>query len=337
MNSDISPVSPLRYGFLLVPGFSMMALSAAIEVLRVANKVSREKVYVWPLISVDGAEVTASNGITINTQFRLSSSPSLDALFVVGGVDVDKTWAVDLGERLRAYASKGTLTGAMCTGAIILARAGLLEGIRSTIHWEYMSGLRSLIKDGTVTGSLYEIEGDVCTSSGGLAPIQMMTELVATRQSRQLALKVSDQMSCDRQQGGRSPALEVAERIGVSQPKLAEAVELMEANLEELLGVDEVAGLVGLSRRQLERLFKKYLGSVPRRYYLELRLKKARNMVLQTPNSISEIASSCGFVSASHFSKSYKEVFGVTPSSERQHHTNQVGHKLVPRHQSVRF
>ena len=335
MNLDVRPVSPLKYGFLLTPGFSMLALSSAIEVLRVANKVSREKIYEWPLIAIEGTQVTASNGITMQAQFSLSSLPSLNALIVVGGVDVDDAWSSSLGARMRAYADKGTVLGGICTGAVILARAGLLERISSTIHWEYVSGLRALINEGTVTGSLYEIEGDVCTSSGGIAPIQMMTELVATRQSRQLALKVADQMSCDRQQGGSSPALEVAERIGVNQPKLTEAVELMEANLEELLGVDEVAALVGISRRQLERLFKKYLGSVPRRYYLELRLKKARSMVLQTPNSIAEIASSCGFVSASHFSKSYKEVFGVTPSAERQHHSHQVGHKLISSYQSL--
>jgi len=117
--------------------------------------------------------------------------------------------------------------------------------------------------------------------------------------------------------------------IGANQPKLTEAVELMESNLEELISLDDLALLVGISRRQLERLFKKYLGCVPRRYYLDLRLKKARQLLLQTPNSISEIAIACGFVSASHFSKSYREMFGLSPRAERQHQSHQVGHQLM--------
>ena len=170
-----------------------------------------------------------------------------------------------------------------------------------------------------VSEELYELDRDRYTVSGGTAPLDMMYELVKREHGKELAVSISEQFMCDRMRGEYDrQRVPLKLLIGADQPKLIEAVELMESNLEELINLDDLSSLVGVSRRQLERLFRKYLGCVPSRYYLDLRLKKARQLLLQTSISISDVAIACGFVSASHFSKSYRDMFGRTPREERQ-------------------
>ena len=201
----------------------------------------------------------------------------------------------------------------------MLATAGLLEGYRCTIHWENLASLRETSPNIIVSEELYELDRDRYTVSGGTAPLDMMYELVKREHGKELAVSISEQFMCDRMRGEYDrQRVPLKLLIGADQPKLIEAVELMESNLEELINLDDLSSLVGVSRRQLERLFRKYLGCVPSRYYLDLRLKKARQLLLQTSISISDVAIACGFVSASHFSKSYRDMFGRTPREERQ-------------------
>ncbi len=321
---------PIRYGFLLMPNFSMIAFSSAIEVLRMANRIGQKDFYEWPLYSVDGEAVLASNNISVTPNDSLAKLRDLDALFVCSGVRVAQNWSEELCLQLKRLANNNLVLGGICTGTYLLARAGLLAGKRCTIHWENIASLREMAPDLRVTEELFELDGNRYTSSGGSAPLDMMLHLVSQRVDKTLAVSISEQFVCDRMRGAYDKQrIPLKLLIGANQPKLTEAVELMESNLEELISLDDLALLVGISRRQLERLFKKYLGCVPRRYYLDLRLKKARQLLLQTPNSISEIAIACGFVSASHFSKSYREMFGLSPRAERQHQSHQVGHQLI--------
>lgn len=320
----------LRYGFLLTPNFSMIAFSSAIEVLRMANRLGRENRYEWPTYTLDDQSVAASNGIAISPTQSLVEAKNLDVLFVCSGVRVAQQWSENLRFQLKKFANQGVTLGGICTGTYLLARAGLLKGRRCTIHWENIASLREMSPDLHVTEELFELDGDRYTASGGTAPLDMMLQLVTQQSDKTLAVSISEQFMCDRMRGSYDKQrIPLKLLIGANQPKLTEAVELMESNLEELVSLDELASLVGISRRQLERLFKKYLGCVPRRYYLDLRLKKARQLLLQTPSSISEVAIACGFVSASHFSKSYREMFGLSPRAERQHQSQQVGHQLV--------
>jgi transcriptional regulator GlxA family with amidase domain len=215
--------------------------------------------------------------------------------------------------------------GGICTGTYLLARAGLLDGYRATIHWENMASLREIAPNVKVTEELFELDRDRYTVSGGTASLDMMLQLVNKKYGKELAASVSEQFVCDRMRGAYDKQrIPLKLLLGSNQPKLTEAVELMEANLEELLNLDDLASLVGISRRQLERLFRKYLHCVPRRYYLDLRLKKARQLLLQTSESVSEIAIACGFVSSSHFSKSYREIFGLSPREERRLQQQQI-------------
>ena len=310
---------PIRYGFLVLPKYSMIAFSSAIEVLRMANRLSGETLYEWPVYSMDGEAVAASNGIMLTPNLPLKQIKDIDILFVCSGVRVRTIWSDTLRQCLHAIAKTKTSLGGICTGTYILAKAGLLDGYRCTIHWENIASLRETSPQTIVTEELFEIDRDRYTASGGSAPLDLMLQLVKKEHGNKLAVSISEQFMCDRMRGEYDKQrVPLRLLIGCDQPKLTEAVELMEANLEELVNLDDLASLVGVSRRQLERLFKKYLGCVPRRYYLDLRLKKARQLLLQTASSISEIAIACGFVSASHFSKSYREMFGMSPREERQ-------------------
>ncbi len=310
---------PTRYGFLLLPNYSMIAVSSAIEVLRMANQLGREEFYQWPTYTMDGGSVLASNGLEITPSGALEDAPHLDVLFVCSGMRVQNQWSDKISRQLHKFRSRNTILGGLCTGTYILARAGLLDGYRCTIHWENIASLREMAPEIVTTEELFELDRDRYTAAGGTAPIDMMLQVVKKQHGNQLAVSISEQFMCDRMRGTfDKQRIPLKLLVGTNQPKLTEAVALMEANLEELIALDDLASLVGISRRQLERLFKKYLDCVPRRYYLDLRLKKARQLLLQTDKSIAEVAIACGFVSAPHFSKSYRDRYNVSPRDERQ-------------------
>jgi len=315
--SDAS--EPLRYGFLLVPGYSMLAFTSAVEPLRMANRLSGRELYQWRVFTVDGQAVAASNGMLVTPDASIAESGALHALLVCGGVHVDRICDRTLLFWLRKLARRKLALGALCTGSYLLARADLLNGYRCTIHWENMAGLREEFPGIVVSSELFEIDRDRYTCSGGVAPLDMMLHLISRQQGASLAAAISEEFICERIRG-RNDRQRVPLRLhlGTSQPKLVEAVSLMEANLEEPMSLDELARHVGLSRRQLERLFQKHLNCVPTRYYLELRLARARQLLLQTSISIVDVAFACGFVSAPHFSKCYRDFFGIPPRDERR-------------------
>jgi transcriptional regulator GlxA family with amidase domain len=220
--------------------------------------------------------------------------------------------------QLRRFDRQGKDIGALCTGSHILARAGLLDGYRCTIHWENLAGFAEDFPQIEATPELFEIDRNRFTCSGGTAALDMMLNLISSQHGHDLAASVSDQFIHERirdqhdQQRMALPA-----RLGVRHPKLMAVIKLMEANLEEPLDRGELASAAGLSSRQLERLFRKYLNRSPARYYVELRLNRARLLLLQTNMPVIDVALACGFVSASHFSKCYRDFFGKTPRKER--------------------
>lgn len=310
--------APTSYGFLLLGNYSMIAVSSAIEVLRMANQLGREEFYKWGTFTLDGEPVHASNGLLLQPGGSIEDSFNCDVLFVCGGVRIHAEWQDSLKRHLHRLESRGVIIGGLCTGTYILARAGLMDGYRCTVHWENIASLREIAPEVIVTEELFELDKDRYTAAGGSAPLDMMLHIVKRDHGNKLAVAISEQFMCDRMRGPYDKQrIPLKLLVGTNQPKLTEAVALMEANLEELLPLDDLASLVGISRRQLERLFKKYLNCVPRRYYLDLRLKKARQLLLQTDKSVAEVAIACGFVSAPHFSKSYRDRYDVSPRDER--------------------
>jgi len=314
-----APAAMRSLGLLLVPNFPMMAFSSAIEPLRAANLLSGETLYEWHLLSADGRPVHASNGIGVLPDGTLESAAALDAAFVCGGLAPQTFDDPHALAWLRDRAHDGTPLGAISTGTFVLARAGLLQGYRCTTHWENIPALAEAYPDIEVTGSLFELDRDRCTSAGGTAALDLMLHLIARDHGEELAEAVSDNFIHGRirDASDRQPMTEQI-RLRARAPKLAAAVDLMQAHVEQPLSTAEIAARVGVSRRQLERLFQHHRGCTPRDYYMRLRLEHARVLLLETGLSILNVALASGFVSQSHFGTCYREQFGHTPGEERQ-------------------
>ena len=315
-----SSVQPTRIGFYLVPQFSMIAFSTAIETLRMANQVSGEVLYDWSLVSSDGGSVQCSNGISVAVDHGTDQTVNAyHAIFVCGGLNIHQLDDEAGMNWLRRYDRPEVVLGAVCTGSYLLAKAELLNNYRCTIHWENLAAAREQFPQLVISPELFEIDRNRYTCAGGTAPIDMFMCEVREAHGAELAKRISEQFIVERirDQNDRQ-RVPLTQRIGASQPKLAEAVSLMEANIEEPMTLDELSYHVGLSRRQLERLFQRYLSCVPTRYYLELRLGRARQLLLQTSMPIVDIALACGFISAPHFSKCYRDTYSIPPRDERR-------------------
>ena len=310
---------PREIVFALVPDYTFIAFSSAVEPLRMANRMSGERLYRWRIVSADGKPAVGSNGLSVQVDGDLESVGSADLVIVCSGEHVRRHAGKTYLAWLRRLAQRRIPLGAICTGAYLLARADLLGGYRCTIHWEDLASLREEFPGVTITSELFEIDRDRYTCSGGVAPLDMMLNLIGDEHGSTLAVSISEEFICERIRGGNDrQRIPLMHHVGAGQPKLVEAISLMEANIEEPMRLDELSRHVGLSRRQLERLFRKHLQCVPARYYLELRLARARRLLLQTTLSVVDVAFACGFVSAPHFSKCYRDYYGVPPREERR-------------------
>jgi transcriptional regulator GlxA family with amidase domain len=311
---------PRSFGFVLVPEFSMMPFTSAIEPLRVANRMYGREVYSWRTLSSDGGPVRASNGTVVQVDSMLRLIGLADAVVVCAGVNAYTHLDPDLAAQLRRASRQGAMIGSVCSGSVVLADTGLLDGRRCTGHWEDLETLAENYPALDVTKSIFEIDGNCFTCSGGTAPLDLMIHFIAQDFGRDLAAQVADQML---HHSSRKPAepqrLDLSERTGVRNPRVLDVIAAMEANLESPLALAELADRAELSLRQLELLFQTELGLRPSQYYRQLRLKRARHLVLQTGMSMMQVAVATGFASAAHFASEYRRAFGTAPSRERDH------------------
>ncbi|GAA5184421.1 transcriptional regulator ArgR [Niveibacterium umoris] len=310
--------TPQRYGFLLLPGFPMFALAGALEVLGAANGLLGEQGYAPYLLSLDGASVAAGGGARVEVNAGFAEATELHAVFVVSDHSLG---ALDLGaccQWLAARGDAGCLIGGIGTGAAVLADAGLLRGHRATVHWPHVAEVAERHAETVVSSNLYEIDRGRLTCAGGTASVDMLLAWMGVRHGERVAQEIAAQLGLERIRARDERQLvPSAARIGGGSAKLAEALALMEANLSEPLPTEDIARLVGVSRRQLERLFKQHLDALPSRYYLDLRLTRARRLLQQSSQSILQIGLACGFASGPHFSNAYRSHFGRTPREER--------------------
>ncbi|MBD1552730.1 GlxA family transcriptional regulator [Pseudomonas typographi] len=314
----MNPAAPVVFTFLLGHDFSMMSLASAIEPLRSYNRLFGTKAYAWHLLSLDGGPVEAANGIEFPTQPMADWLGRSDYLFVCGGERIAQRNERRYVAALRQAARSGIPIGSLSTGTFVLARAGLLNGYRCTIHWESRSAFRETYPDIECTRKIYEIDRSRLTCSGGTAAMDMMLNLIGERHGAERAAAIANQFhherirsAADDQRGGDSDS-------GYLPPTLRAAVKAMQEAIEEPLPLPEIAAAAGIGARQMERLFTRHLSSTPQRYYMELRLERAREMLIYTDQSIIEVAVSVGFTSTSSFAAWFRRTFAILPSDIRR-------------------
>ncbi|MBU2982346.1 GlxA family transcriptional regulator [Lentibacter algarum] len=315
---DSTQDKPRRFIFVLLPDFSLLSFSSAIEALRIANRMSNKTLYEWELMGEGGESVTCSAGTQFALNRDLGEVTRDDTVLLCGGVDIQAATSKKLISWLRREARKGATFGGLCTAAYSLALAGLLDGKRATIHWENQDSFSEEFDEVDLTKSVFVVDKTRLTTAGGTSSIDLMLKLIADEHDEELANSVADQLIYSSIRTDQdTQRLSVPTRIGVRHPKLSLVIQMMENNIEEPISPAILAKDVGMSTRQLERLFRRYLNRSPKRYYMELRLQKARNLLMQTDMSVINVALACGFASPSHFSKCYRSHYNTTPYRER--------------------
>jgi len=263
--------------------------------------------------------VPASGGITIMADRSIADVAKAECVFVVAGYGPLEHHAPTVAAWLRKLDLFGATIGAVDTGCFVLAESGLLHREPVTLHWEAIPAFVESYPGLTVTQELFEIGDRRITCAGGTASLDMMLHLIGRKHGSGLAVQVSEQFVQgqirDRSDHQR---MEIAARYGVHNKKLVQVLSIMESHLSELLSTDALAVRVGVTRRQLERLFREHLHDSPSNFYLRLRLDRARQLLQQTDMSIMEVSIACGFESASHFSRTYRARFDVSPSRDRE-------------------
>ncbi len=309
---------PKQFVFVLLNDFTMLCFACAIEALRIANRMSGKTLYSWKIAGEGGDAVRCSNGTAFKLDMDLDEVNRDDVILLCGGINVQQATTKRLINWLRREARRGTVIGGLCTASHSLAVAGLLDGKRATIHWENQDSFAEEFEDVTLTKSVFVMDGNRYTTAGGTSSIDLMLKIIANDYGEELAGTVADQLIYSSIRTDQdTQRLSIPTRIGVRHPKLSQVIQMMEHNLEDPISPANLAQAVGMSTRQLERLFRRYLNRSPKRYYMEMRLQKARNLLMQTDMSVINVALACGFASPSHFSKCYRSHYNTTPYRER--------------------
>ena len=325
MSGNLQRAETKSIAFYLYPNFSMIAFSTAIEALRLANRVAMTDLYQWVIISTDGRPAKASNGLLINVDQSAAETRLIpgrdrpyDYVFVCSGLGVEKYPDPTAESWLKVQAFQESYIGALCTGAFVLAKSGLLHGHKCVIHWENLASFQEKFPDITCSADLYEVDNHRLTCGGGTASLDLMLHIIKEEHGSDLAWAVSELCLVDKMRNPHDKQrLPLQTRFGIHNSKIITIIETMEANISEPLTMQELAERAGFSRRQMERIFAQHAGRSPAKFYLDLRLQRARHLLFQSDLSILDIALACGFVSASHFSKTYKEMYGRSPREER--------------------
>ena len=289
------------------------------------NRTAGKKLYSWSIIGEGGENATCSNGCTFHLDSDFVELERDDTIMLCGGIGIQQATTKKVLNWTRREARRGVIIGGLCTAGYTMAKAGLLDGRKATIHWENQDSFTEEFEEVTLTKSVFVVDGNRITTAGGTASIDLMLKLIADDHGEELASAVADILIYSSIRTDQdTQRLSIPTRIGVRHPKLSRVIQIMETSIEEPISPATLAKDVGMSTRQLERLFRRYLSRSPKRYYMELRLQKARNLLMQTDMTVINVALACGFASPSHFSKCYRSHYDTTPYRERGAHASRL-------------
>ncbi|KUJ80526.1 AraC family transcriptional regulator [Ruegeria marisrubri] len=307
-----------HFVFVLIEEFSHLAFSCAVEPLRIANLVSGQDLYKWSFVSENGETAVCSNGSVTLVHGGLDEIPKCDQIFALSGIHMRNHVTRPLLAALRRERARGTPVGALCSGAWVLAEAGFLDGMQAAIHWEYHDSFMENFPEVNLVRSVFVADEKHMTASGGTATADLMLHLIERDHGYDLSVAVADQMVYNAVRNATAEQrVSLQSRNGMRNPHMAKAIQRMHDTIENPVSPAEIAAEIGISTRQLERLFGKYLNTSPKKYFMEMRLERARNLLIQTEASVTDVAMACGFESPGHFTRVYRASFGVTPALQR--------------------
>lgn len=309
-----------QIGMLLLPGFNCLAAQAFLDPFRAANYLRGSRIYGWQFLSLDGASVVASNGVKIGDTVGIGNQPpAFDFLIVNASWVPEQFQGKNLQAWLRAASRQGVTLGGIDNGAIVLAFAGLMDKHRAVVHYEHLAAFNEMFPTIETTESLYAIDKRRISCCGGVAAVDLALEIIRIQKGIELANAAARYIFHERlRDAGEAQIPRRLQPVGYQVPeKLRDAILLMERNIEEPLTQPELASYLSLSVRQVQRIFKQYIGVTPVRYYLNVRLDRARGLVTQTEMPIMDIAAICGFLRAEQLSRAYVKRFDIPPIKDR--------------------
>lgn len=309
--------TPLKVDLWLLPEVSLLSLAAIMEPMRGANRVAGRPLFHWRLRSPDGAASESSSGLPLAVSGAVDAETEADAVIALASFEV-QAHGDALSPALRRVARRGLALGGVEAGSWLLARAGLLAGRRATTHWEDLDAFAEAHPEIDVRPDRYVVDGRFFTTGGASPALDMMLHLVRARYGYAIALNVASLFIYDQAHPAEDPQPQVSlGRLGWREPRLREAVALMEANLDDPAPISALARQVGCSERRLGELFQNRLNTAPYAYYLTLRLNAGRRLAIDSALSMAEIADATGFGSASAFARAFRGRFGESPTAAR--------------------
>lgn len=308
----------MRIGLLLTEGFSLMSYASFIEPFRAANVLTDRELYRWTHLSWGASGARASNGVTLIVDAVAPHMIDCDMLFVFAAGNPAAFDDQACFAWLRSLARHGVSIGGVSGGPYLLARAGLLGGRRATIHWEHAASLKDEFPQLALESGLYTIDGDRLTCAGGTASFDLALAIIERGHGVALRRKVAEWFVGVGQRGPDiAQRANLAERYGTTNPRLIAMLSAMEDALEEPLPRTDLAARTGISLRHLERLCATHLGEGVAETYLAVRLERAAELLRSSAFPVSEVGLLCGFRSAAHFTRRFRQRFGVPPSQVR--------------------
>lgn len=314
-----APSSVHTLGLLLIDDFALMSYASIVEPYRAANVLAGETLYRWVHVSVGGKPVRASNGASIAADQRVSQPLACDTLFVFAGGDPTQFHDPATFAWLRELARKGATIAGVSGGPFLLARAGLLDGYRATIHWDHRPTFAEAFDEVLIEPSLYVIDRRRVTCAGGTSGLDLAIELIEREQGHALATKVGDWfIRPDHRAADQPQRASLRERYAIANDRVLKVLARMEAMVEEPESRAQLARVAGVSLRQLERLFATHVGESVNARYRRIRLEQAMQLLRKTGLSVTSVAMGCGFKSSSHFARAFRAHFGMSAAHGRR-------------------